>query len=170
MSAFEVSAAHIDALVSAALPGWDADGMRSADGDPMIWHYGEIPWDGDYEKWQAAVKVARREVTLDNAEQWGAVLLAENRRSVNYRYEEDEIEAPYAFTRNPGPLDPVKMLKVLACYEYQSCEHPEWKSSEAYRFCKVLEGRLIARLPGYHDAPWDIGDPSQVHPDHVKAA
>ncbi|GAA2628136.1 hypothetical protein GCM10010411_76790 [Actinomadura fulvescens] len=42
-------------------------------------------------------------LTTDTAGRVGAMLLAENRRLVNHRYDEDDWEAPYLFHRLPGP-------------------------------------------------------------------
>ena len=108
----------------------------------------------------------RRELTLETANQVGAMLAAENRRSVDHRYNETEMEDFYTFTRYPGSgdsvapgtpqLDPVQVLKAIACYEYQSCEHPEWETSEAHEFCIMLRHATIARLPGYEAAAWEI--------------
>jgi len=50
----------------------------------------------------------------------------------------------------------VELIKALHCYEYQSCEHPGWRTSQAHSFCRALERRLIGELPGYDDAPWAI--------------
>ena len=47
-------------------------------------------------------------------------------------------------------------LKALACLRYQSCEHPAWEASEAATFCQQLQAALIAGLPGYEDAAWEI--------------
>lgn len=163
MSAFEVSDTHIDALVSAALMGnpygplhWYHDSREEI---PHTQPGEMLPGDEDY---LAALKRTQREVNDENAETWGATLLAENRRSVNHRYAEDEIEAPYTFTRIRGALHPVAILKALDCYEYQSCEHPEWPASEAYDFCQALRSRMIHELPGYHDAAWEINDPAEA--------
>ena len=52
------------------------------------------------------------------------------------------------------------MLKALACYEYQACEHAEWPTSEAYQFCEALRRRAIPRAPGYDAAEWEISDPN----------
>jgi hypothetical protein len=159
MSAFEVGTVHINVMVSAALA---ATQFR----EPMRWYFGDMPATepgemlpdaspSDYER-------CRREVTSENAEQWGAVLLAENRASVNHRYDEDEIEAPYALTEYSGQVDPVAVLSAIACYEYQSCEHPGWKRSEARAFCEALRNKMVRMVPGYDAAPWEITDPSQA--------
>ena len=58
-----------------------------------------------------------------------------------------------ARTRMPSP---VAVLKAISCYEYQSCEHPGWHTSEARQFCSVLRDHMISMLPGYDDAQWEI--------------
>ena len=164
MSAFEVDFTHIDVMVSAAL-------QRGRHGDTLKWYHDvreEIPHTAPgealpgHEDYISALKRTEREVTEDNAGIWGAALVAENRKSVNWRYAEDEWEEPYEFTRYEGTFDPVKMLKVISCYEYQSCEHPEWKTSEARAFCEALTGRMIGMIPGYSDGPWEVTDAAQV--------
>jgi hypothetical protein len=160
MSAFEVDKTHIDVLVSAAL--------TRQHGDTLNWYYGEIPGTKPGEMlpgrddYLTALEKGKREVTRDNAGMWGALLVAENRRSVNHRYDEDEIEEPYEFTQYAGTFNGVAILKALDCYEYQSCEHPQWKTSEAKAFCDALRNRTWHTLPGYDKAPWEVTDASQV--------
>jgi len=164
MSAFEVDKTHIDVMVSAALIRRHGEALR--------WYYDkqeEIPHTqagealpSRHEAYLAALAKTRREVTRDNAGMWGALLVAENRRSVNWRYEEDEIEEPYEFTEYAGNFNPVAILSAIACYEYQACEHPEWKTSEAKAFCDALRMSMIHMLPGYGNAPWEVTDAAQV--------
>jgi hypothetical protein len=92
-----------------------------------------------------------RHLTRENAGYVGALLLAENRRSVDHRYAEEEWEQPYLFKMLPGVPNPIAVLKALDGYEYQACEHPEWETSEAYNFCAALRRRAIRMLPGYED-------------------
>ena len=66
---------------------------------------------------------------------------------------ESEIN-PFAFR-----IDPVQVLKSISCYEYQSCEHPEWEASEAFAFVDALRSTYIAQLPGYDDAEWGAPEP-----------
>jgi hypothetical protein len=147
MSAFEVSETHIDVLVSYAL--------QRQGGDSLYWYFdlqedklpGEALSSGD--DYMTRLRASRREVNRDNAGYWGALLVAENKRSVNFRYDDDEIEEPYQFTEYAGHFEPVAILAALNCYEYQSCEHPEWKVSEARAFCEALKARAIRALPGY---------------------
>jgi hypothetical protein len=97
-----------------------------------------------------------RELTSQTAGRVGAMLLAQNRRSVEHRYDEQEREQPYLFIPLPGAPDPVIVLKAIACYRCQSCEHPGWAGSEAAAFCEALQQRAIVCLPGYAAAPWEI--------------
>lgn len=84
------------------------------------------------------------------------MLWDENYRSVNHRYGESEITPEYRW--QPVRRDPVSVLKAIACYEYQSCEHEGWRSSEARQFCDELRHRMIQFLPGYDEAEWSIQD------------
>jgi len=137
MSAFEVGTDHIDAMLTAGFV------VAERNQGKFYWYH----------------EGTARHLTLETAGAVGAMLAAENRRSVNYRYSEDELEAPYLFNRLPGTPAPVIVFKILDCYEYQSCEHPEWTGSEAYVFCQMLRRRWIHRLPGYDDAPgWEVRD------------
>jgi len=163
MSAYVVDKTHVDVLVTAGLSGPRSYG-------PLSWMWPALTPEDERDAYQAgepwgprAIELAqerRRELTDDTAGRVGAMLWAENRRSVNHRYAEDEWEEPYTFRRLPGQVDPVLVLKAINCYEYQSCEHPEWMRSEAHEFCQVLRDKMVRQLPGYDDAPgWDVSDP-----------
>lgn len=162
MSAFVVDKTHIDALVTAGLSG----PRRYGD---MRWLWPELSAEDERDAYEAgqpwgprAVELAQERthfLTDETAGRVGAMLWAENRASVNHRYDEDEWEPPYEFKRLGGTVDPVIVLKAIACYEYQSCEHPDWERSEAHTFVRALEAKMIRSLPGYDDAPgWDITD------------
>ncbi len=108
-----------------------------------------------------------REARYDEGARIGQFLIDENLRSVRYRYDT-------ASDNLPGPAEPywtepyeyaplraervstVQALKALDCYEYQSCEHPGWRTSEAFQFCEALRQKLIRALPGYDEAAWKI--------------
>jgi hypothetical protein len=133
MSAYVVDKTHIDALLTAGLTN-----------PPAAYYHGD----------------QRHEITHQTAGTIGAMLWAENVRSVNYRYQEDEWEQVYELTELDGTIKPLIVLKAISCYEHQSCEHPEWEQSEAHAFCRALQDRMIGQLPGYDDAPgWEISDP-----------
>lgn len=85
----------------------------------------------------------------------GAMLWQENYRSVNHRYNERDKAPAYRYERSTV-VDPVVILKQIACYEYQTCEHPQWEASEAFKFCEGLRRMVINRLPGYEAAKWGI--------------
>lgn len=147
MSAFVVSKAHIDYIVHAALA------------------CGYVKYDGEV-------------VSRENADHVGRALWKTNVDSVTHRYPQDTLHSGTL----PGPcdldheslltykcpalptrrFDPVVALKALDCYEYQSCELPNWRETPAYRFCDWLRDSLIGKLPGYDDAPWEIEDAHAV--------
>jgi len=114
----------------------------------------------------------RRGTSATDADALGEMLLRANVASVAYRYPDSgaddlpgrtdcewasEYRFPFAeaMTRWPAP-SPAFALKQLACLEYQSCERPDWKESEAYAAIEAIRASLIARLPGYDAAPWGV--------------
>jgi len=127
MSAFIVPMEHIRAMVNAGL------NIK----------YGPMRW-------------GNSDLTEANADQVGAMLVAENRRSVNYRY--SERKKPEVYThRSSSARTPVEILKAISCYEYQSCETPDWKQSEAAAFCEMLRVLMVHQLPGMDEADtWPI--------------
>lgn len=169
MSAFIVSKAHIDALLTASV-------KRSGLYGPMRYHH-----DGE-----------THEARPDSLDAIGQMLWDENRRSVEFRYPDSddlpgslvsvqlaegvepllmaEILAPYRYAplehitpssdpRLPShrrPFSPIEVLKLVQCFEYQSCETADWEESEAYAFCDALRGQMIHQLPGYEDARWAL--------------
>ena len=161
MSAFIVSDTHIDALITAGL-------ILPRPHGPMRWLWPEITVREVADATRAGTAFPQHSVQLvegrshelyqDNATDVGAMLAAANRDSVNFRYAEDEIEAAYRFRPLAGTPDPLVVLKAIACYEYQSCEHPEWRASQARQFCDALKEVCIHRLAGYDEAPWTISD------------
>ena len=148
MSAYVVNKRHIDALVTAA--------VESA---PIGAYFG------------------RERVDYSNADAVGAALWRANVESVAFRYPNDaegewpgpvgltraEVDA-YTFEPLLVPLSPVELLVALRGYEYQSCERPDWRDSDAYTFCRGLESLMLRRLPGWDDADWSISDDRAVRP------
>jgi hypothetical protein len=84
------------------------------------------------------------------------MLMRTNVASVNYRYDENE-SVPY-YHRPPRHVtwSAGEVLKAIACYEYQSCEHKGWNASEAKKFCAALQNQIIGNVDGYADGPWGI--------------
>lgn len=86
----------------------------------------------------------------------GRLLVATNYESVCARYREDVAAPGYRFNPTMGPVSAVMVLKAIACYEYQSCEHDGWETSRAKEYCDALRMVAIGSLPGYDDAPWEV--------------
>ena len=50
-----------------------------------------------------------------------------------------------------------KVLHLMACYEYQSCESDDWETTTAYKFCRELEQLILSKL---RDSIPDADQPS----------
>jgi hypothetical protein len=158
MSATRVSKYEVDLLVRAA----DEYGrVRSTiEGEKFRWW--RVDEGGDYAGWNELDAFAD---ALPSYEDWlkrktpsevGQMLDAENVRSLAYRYRDDdppgESEFEYA---DPGRvLTPGEVFKALDHYEYQSCESPNWRQTEAYAFCRALRETACRFVDGYAEAPW----------------
>lgn len=104
----------------------------------------------------------------------GRVLWRENFRSVNYRYEEHNLLPPFTHDSEaraswmfPSPdqgiiRDLVRntalLYKQICCYNYQSCQHPGWESTQAYALMAALRKAVEKHgQPDYDTtAPWGI--------------
>lgn len=102
-------------------------------------------------------------IKADSVTMYGRILSIENYASVNARYGEDDDAQDY--DHEALVCEPHALLKLISCYAYQSCEHREWETSEAFRVCNALRDRLLTILGGadayetnaYEIAPWAIG-------------
>jgi hypothetical protein len=156
MSAWVVNREHIDLLVAAGLRG-----PRRGRGA-----WGELRWfavDPGDESWSYEQHV--RQLDYSTADEVGRMLWTENVCSVAARYPDDDcssrpgpvsedidLEAIEYVWRNPHYTPTAgEVLKAIACYEYQSCEHDGWRESEARRFCAALESAVCATL---YEGPW----------------
>jgi hypothetical protein len=114
--------------------------------------------------------IEREMVRTDEADEFGRMLWRECLASVAYRYPGD------SDGERPGPIDfrdsdvdtyvyePLNgepgvslvaksvVHKAAACYDYQSCEHPEWEDSKA----RVYVRMLIDMTETSEGAPWGI--------------
>lgn len=143
MSAYVVDEKHILYLVTAA----QQYGSR---GDSFYF------WNGE-----RTVNVGEG---LDmSPDEFGQMLWNENKKSVGYRYNEDALGSglarlywePYRHQMSLGRVEPVQVLKAISCYEYQTCEHPEWdKWPEARWAVQWIKEGAIRALPGYEEAEW----------------
>lgn len=107
-------------------------------------------------------EVCHRDLPDADARAAAALMLeTENHRSYVHRYMHRNDNPPPPVVRAPRLMrreliDPVWVLKSIACYEYQACETPDWPESQAYEWCQALRLLAINALPGYDDAPWGI--------------
>ena len=156
MSAYVVGKPHLDYLLTY--------GLLQAGHKPLAWL---APANAEVDGCQRRIAGApgagadlllrKRQLTRDTADAVGNMLLEQNIRGVNSLYDiEGEAETMYAFEVSRVSLDPVQVLKALKCYEYQACNDPGWKGSEAWAFCDALRRLAIARLPGYEQAAWEV--------------
>jgi hypothetical protein len=148
MSAYIVSKAHIDAIVTFAVGGKRRVGTVK-----------RITEDAGQAKYVSSSDYTPSQI--------GAALWAENHASVDYRYKEITPAPDYAFcpkchggtctkpTRLLTPLDTIKLCQSL---KYQSCEHPGWEASFAHNFLDRVISAAIGALPGYDNAFWGIDD------------
>uniref|UniRef100_A0A9E8CTA4 Uncharacterized protein n=1 Tax=Bosea sp. NBC_00436 TaxID=2969620 RepID=A0A9E8CTA4_9HYPH len=52
--------------------------------------------------------------------------------------------------------------QAISCYDYQACEHPEYRDSHARAFVESLRDALLSRLPGIGDERWGINSSEQA--------
>jgi len=130
MSAFIVNKKHIDALVT-----W-------AGAQHYQIHY--YPNGGDW------LPIAGRE------DEVGQVLVNENYRSVNYRYDESDKPDRYLWSQYSQPLSAVQVIKACNCFDYQACETDDYPDSEATAIIKAIREQAIRQLPGYEEAQWEL--------------
>lgn len=151
MSAYLVSHAHIDALVEMATR------YRPGQHWPFSYfHAGQ--WHRVY---QGVNNGAQNNL--------GRILWTANLASVAARYPEDTSGTrpgpngltdqdiiEYEYDMPAKTYSPVAILKAICGYEYQSCEHEGWETSEAHAITAALRDQCIERLPGYEEADWTI--------------
>lgn len=92
---------------------------------------------------------------IDDRQKLGQILVDANYESVNYRYKA-KYEPPVYRIRFTTPPDPIQAIKAIDCLDYQSCEVPDWESTEAFKILERIKSAAIAHLPGYQEAKWSI--------------
>jgi hypothetical protein len=108
----------------------------------------------------ATARIATKAYEPELLERMGQDLWEENHRSVNYRYSENEPTPVYhrePVAELPPALDMtgwhwVTILKTAQCYEYQTCEHPEWGES-------LLRGIILAMQEAVEEKLTNLGWP-----------
>ena len=130
MSAFIVSDTHINALVRYA----SRHNVRAFHGNPL-----------------AMFQVK------DNEQAAAELLLAENVKSVNYRYRDNEVMS-ITYDRGAPILTAIQAIKAAQCLRYQSCECDDFEESIAFKLIEAIIADAIPRLDGYESAQWAISD------------
>lgn len=85
----------------------------------------------------------------------GQELVNQNYRSVNERYDEKDEPPTYEF-KMQYPLQPVQVIKLCDCYDYQACETNDYRETFASKIVESIRHKAIRNLPGYENAPWGI--------------
>lgn len=104
------------------------------------------------------------------------MLWNQNVRSVAYRYPDsgDDLPGMIGFTSelpdhtlwihlpwNHLDFPPGKVLAALACLEYQSCETPDYRETQAFDYLEAIRRDAIRRVDGY-DGTWEIQAPAHA--------
>ena len=96
------------------------------------------------------------------------IFFNENVRSVQCRYPNSAPDdLPGAFNLKPPHItnrdlmyrkvtDPVHILKMCRCLEYQSCETDDWETTKAHKLLHETELVAIWNLPGIDEIPWEF--------------
>jgi len=109
-------------------------------------------------------------INTSTATKIGKMLLAENERSVGYRYNEDnpddmpgtigQTSRNYKYRYFRLPAEQIKkcvwVLHGCSCFDYQACETPDYEQSEACKLIDKIRRAAIRALPHYDNAPWEI--------------
>lgn len=111
-----------------------------------------------------AVRNNRGSFNDSDVEEIANILLTENYKSVNFRYNEsgiEKVEKRFLNLANYQQLhdkynDPVTIIKLCQNLDYQSCEHDQWKDSQACKILQTIIDNCIRKLPGYDEAPWGM--------------
>lgn len=97
-------------------------------------------------------------ITPATAERVGQILISENQRSVNYRYNEKESAPVFVFSNGYGHfMTAVQIIKLCHGLDYQCCEPDDWPQTVAHSILRAIENKAIYTLPGYEQASWSLG-------------
>lgn len=139
MSAFMVSNAHINALVTfitdhrILLPKWDV----------------------------APDAPAYAQANSGDEQAIGDKLIQANRESLVARYGESErlalqMNEDWVFKVTINAFKPIEIIKAADCFDYQACEVTDYNSTWAADVMSRVRATAIRQLPGYEAADWEI--------------
>lgn len=125
-----------------------------------------------------AAAMAHYEIDFD-IERMAEVLAKENIRSVAFRYPSDpdggrpgpclydheivQFAVAYAvhYHRHGLPVNGRDLINMIRCYEYQTCETPDWEQTEAVEKVRMLRYRIQRMEPIFLMKPkvdWEFVD------------
>jgi hypothetical protein len=113
--------------------------------------------------------IAEGLATFADADEVGQMLWHENHLSIQARYGDEPDTPLYHFTGVEAPLDDAIVYKQAQCYDYQSCEHAAWESSEAYKLNEALS-TILADRNGGTDALWGRSGQAPWGIEHIEQA
>ena len=91
-------------------------------------------------------------------EEIGAILMKENIRSVNYRYQERSRSLfEYAASVVGNMPDNAQILQAAFCLNYQSCERDDWPKSEAHA---ILMAIIYDAAHAFSKGAWALEKPA----------
>jgi len=92
---------------------------------------------------------------IEDLQKMAELLLKENNRSVNYRYNEKNHtpDITFSFTK---AVKAVQTIKLCDCLTYQSNETKNYYKTEAYNLIKHIRESAIGALPGYEESEWEV--------------
>lgn len=81
----------------------------------------------------------------------GQKLLNENYRSVDSRYDDKELSAPiFTYSQADKRYTPAQIIRIIDCYNYQTCETSNYKETEGYAIAHTLREIAIDALISVH--------------------
>jgi hypothetical protein len=99
-------------------------------------------------------------ISYKDGDKIGQILLNENYRSINYRYNDTQKpphKFKYQFQSEVKYYDYlVQIFAACDCYDYQSCETDDYKQTLAYSIIDKIRKETIRRLRHYDKAEWSI--------------
>jgi len=95
---------------------------------------------------------------LDYVKAAGHELQCTNVAAYRHRYSKPDASAPFPFmpVKTIGCPSLVEGLKLLECYDVQTCEAPGYLTSRAAEIIRLTRSKLISRLPGFSTAKWEL--------------
>lgn len=145
MSVYEVSADHIGFLVN----------LGKQLGVSLVPHNGRL-------------NALALHTTADRAFV-AASLKMQNQASVSFRGQPSQqcviLVTQSTVVRLFSSTELCQALQWVRCYQYQSCEGPEWQGSFALAYTDRLSTELVSRLIAMHTTSWDYDGPPFTNHD-----